>query len=812
MDGGAVPSVIDTLTASLTLEEKVAVLTGRDFWNTVAVERIGLRSMLMSDGPIGVRGETWDDRNPSLCLPSSTALASAWSRELAERFGAVLAGEARRKGVDIVLGPTINLHRTPYGGRHFECMSEDPLLTGALAAAYVEGLQNNGVGTTPKHYVANDFERDRFTVDVVVGERALREMYLRPFEDVVRAGAWSVMSSYNSINGATSTENDLLEDPLKADWGFDGVVISDWTAVRSLRSAEKEQDLAMPGPDGPWGQALVDAVKEGTIPEATVDRKVRRLLLLAARVGALKSVGGESASPPAVDGAGFAREAAVAGSVLVRNEGLLPLPPGSKLAVIGHNATQARVMGGGSATVIPEYVVSPVEGIIAAAGTAGVEYAAGAIVEAGIADLPIDRITNPVAGAPGVRVTFADAAGTPIHEEDRRMTSLSYFGGEAPVAAAETITLHTTYRAEVEGTIELGYGGIYPAVLTVDGVELLSHAPDPDLGFEVDGLLRPPEITRKVAVEPGQTLDLVLQLRPLRGSGPFANALFFRFGARPDNSDPDGLIAEAVELARRSDVAVVVVGTNADFESEGFDRVTLALPGRQDDLVRGVAAVNPRTVVVVNSGAPITLPWRDEVAAILVAYFPGQEFGGALADILYGVAEPGGRLPTTWPKSEGDLPVGRPIPVDGRVGYDEGIHIGYRAWLKSGTEPAYPFGHGLGYTTWSLDSISVPERVGAGGILAVTVGVTNTGERSGKQVVQVYAERPESAIERPVRWLVGFADVTVDAGESVEVAIPISARELAHYDRGWRFETGAFDIYAGFSIVDTPVRATVRME
>ena len=320
---------IERITGSLTVEEKVALLTGRDFWNTVAIERIGLRNMLLSDGPSGVRGERWDEREPSLNLPSSTALASSWSRDLATRYGDALGAEARGKGVDIVLGPTINLHRSPYGGRHFECLSEDPLLSGELAAAYVRGLQARGVAATAKHYVANDFETDRFTVDVVVDERPLRELYLRPFEHaVVDGGAWAVMSGYNSINGATATENDLLETPLRSDWGFDGVVISDWTAVRSLHSAKKEQDLVMPGPDGPWGQALVDAVRSGDIDEATIDRKVARLLLLAARVGAITPDGQSPrvAAGPAAE-AGVARTVAVAGSVLLRNKAVRPLDP-----------------------------------------------------------------------------------------------------------------------------------------------------------------------------------------------------------------------------------------------------------------------------------------------------------------------------------------------------------------------------------------------------------------------------------------------------------------------------------------------------
>lgn len=802
---------IDELVASLTLDEKVALLTGRDFWNTVPLEGIGLRSLLLSDGPIGVRGETWDDRDPSLCLPSLTSLASSWSRDLAGRFGAVLAGEARRKGVDVVLGPTINLHRTPYGGRHFECMSEDPLLTGTLASAYVDGIQARGVGSTPKHYVANDFETDRFTVDVVVGERPLRELYLRPFEDVVRAGAWSVMSSYNSINGVTSSENDLLDVPLRTEWGFDGVVISDWTAVRSLHSAEKEQDLVMPGPDGPWGQELVEAVLSGEIPEDTIDRKVRRILLLAARVGGLESVGEAPATPAATDGKVFAREVAIAGSVLVKNNGILPLAPKRTVALIGHNATMARVLGGGSATVIPEHVVSALEGLVAAVGEDRVEHALGAIVESGIADLPIDNLTNPVTDIPGVRVTFQDATGEPIHTEDRRLTSLTYFGGSAPVGDSATISLHTRYRADSAGTIELAYGGIYPAMLSVDGAEFLRYAPEMGEGLDVEGLLVPPVHSGKLAVTAGQVLELELCLQPLKGLGALGDALFFKFGTKPDTANADRLIEEAVAAASRSDVAVVVVGTNAEIESEGVDRTTLALPGLQDDLVRAVVAANPNTVVVVNSGAPVTLPWRDEVPAVLFVYFPGQEFGHALADVLYGKAEPGGRLPTTWPASEDVHPIGRPIPIDGEVRYDEGLHVGYRGWLRSGAEPAYWFGHGLGYTTWSLDSMTLPDEVVAGGSFAVGVRLTNTGERTGKQVVQLYGDRPDSSVDRPARWLIGFSEVELAPGETADIEIEVSSRELAHFEDGWQFEPGTFGIAAGFSVVDTPATGTIEL-
>ena len=311
---------LTTPSPQLTLEEKVQLLTGRDFWNTWPIEKIGLRRILVSDGPSGVRGEAWDERDPSLNLPSATALASAWDPDIARRYGAAAAVEARRKGVDVVLGPTINLHRSPLDGRHFECFSEDPVLTADLAAAYVRGVQDNGVGATPKHYIANDSETDRFTVDVQVDERPLRELYLLAFEKAItEAHAWLVMSSYNSVNGATATENELLETPLNSEWGFDGVVVSDWTAVRSLESAKASQDLVMPGPDGPWGAALVKAV------ERRRDRRVGRRPQGAAHpaAGAAGRCARRAPSPAepvhVEDGPAFAREAAAEGIVLLEN-------------------------------------------------------------------------------------------------------------------------------------------------------------------------------------------------------------------------------------------------------------------------------------------------------------------------------------------------------------------------------------------------------------------------------------------------------------------------------------------------------------
>lgn len=788
----------------LTLEEKVQLLTGRDLWTTWPLPKIGLRRILVSDGPSGVRGEVWDERSPSLNLPSATALSSSWDLEIAARYGACAAGEARRKDVDVVLGPTINLHRSPLGGRHFEAFSEDPLLTGDLAAAYVRGVQQHGVGATPKHYVANDFETERFTADVVVGERALREVYLLPFEKaVVKSHAWLVMSAYNSINGTTATENDLLETPLNSEWGFDGVVISDWTAVRSLRSAETAQDLVMPGPDGPWGDALVAAVREGQISESVVDRKVLRLLLLAARVGALAGFTADARSSATVeDGRAFARTAAAEGSVLLRNEGELPWSPGRvrRIAVIGHNATQARTQGGGSATVVPKSVVSPLEGIRAAFADAEVTYSLGAIVQEGLAEFPQGTMTNPVTGGVGAHVRFRDAAGKELFSEERFASALFYFGGDAPVAQTSTFEFATRWTPTDSGPARIGFASVGRGRIFIDG-ELVREEEVTPIGDDLGAaFLAPPTTSATVEVTAGTSVDVRIELEPYRKDS-MSNAMAITIGTEPAHTNADELIAAAAEAARQADVAVVVVGTNAKVESEGYDRTNLALPGRQDDLVRAVAAANPRTVVVVNAGSPVLLPWREDVAAVLLTYFGGQEYGDALADILSGDREPGGRLPTTWPDNEADVPVLDVTPVDGVVRYDEGIHIGYRAWLRNAAEPAYWFGHGLGYTTWDFGPVSA-EWGDDREVVTVSAPVTNTGARAGKHVVQVYAERPHSAVDRPARWLVGFTVLRAESGQTVTARVTVPRRTLAHWDRDWQYEPGTYTLWVGSSAVD----------
>lgn len=448
----------------LNLTQKVQLISGASYWTTCPQASIGLGSITFSDGPSGVRGTTWDECSPSTCLPSPTALAATWDEALTMRLGTLLAHEARRKGIHVLLGPNLNLHRSPLGGRHFECFSEDPLLTARIGAAYIRALQAQGVGATPKHFVANDSEAERFTADVRVDERTLREVYLAPFEQAVTVGAWLLMSAYNRVNGVTMTEHSLLRDPLKEEWGFDGVVISDWLAVRSTVAAGNGgNDLAMPGPATAWSDRLVDAVLAGDVPEAIINDKVARLLRLADRVKAFTT----DREPD--DGLvqqnelkqTLLQQAAASSAVLVRNEnGLLPLNPNrlKRIAVIGPNALVAQIQGGGSAAVIPEKTVSPLEDIRERLlPETKVAYAAGVDFGSELPLMPLEMLRNPETRRPGVRVRYLDKDGQVIRIENRQATQLIWL--DDGLVDVDLIEIETCLRVLEPGIYRIGVGG-----------------------------------------------------------------------------------------------------------------------------------------------------------------------------------------------------------------------------------------------------------------------------------------------------------------------------------------------------------------
>ncbi len=765
---------------SLALADAVRLLTGASRFELWGEESIGLAPMVLSDGPTGVRGTQFSGGRIVTLLPNATLLASSWDEAAAERVGAILAEEARALGVHVVLGPTVNLHRTPLGGRLFEAFSEDPLLTGRLAAAYVRGLQSAGVGASVKHFVANEAESERRTVNNVVSDRALREIYLLPFEITVQdANPWTVMAAYNSVNGIPATEHDeLINGILKGEWAWDGLLVSDWSATKSTApSANGGLDLVMPGPDGPWGDALVAAVENGDVSEDVVREHLLRLLRLADRVGILGAKAVSAADIPAPHSdtrRSQMRELAAAGITLLRNEhDVVPLSPG-KIALIGRPAVRTVAQGAGAAQVRPPHIVSVADGLIEALGpeNLSIHQGVGVRIRPETADLQFVR--DPETGEPGVRVISRDAAGA-------ELASTSIEDGEIlidpsdPHYAAASIELSAKLNLVGPLKVLVGVKGV--GAFTVDLGDVVHRgALTPDDDSNEAAVLRPPTWTTEITADASTRITVRLE----RGAEPVG---FVGLIAAPSPLDDDEAITEAVSAATDASVAVVVVGLTGEQETEGGDKTTLALPGRQDELVTAVAAAARRTVVVVNAATPVLMPWLHQVDAVLWAGLPGQEGGHAIADVLLGKTEPTGRLVTTFPSRDADGPAWSPVPIEGTLDYADDVAVGYRGWTG---EPLFWFGHGLGWTTWSYSPL---RHWMTHGEEFVAVDVTNSGTRTGREVVQVYL-RPD---DDPVR-LVGW--VCVDAvapGETRTVTVTLDSRAMRVWDDaapGWRPITG----------------------
>lgn len=735
------------------LSAKVRLLTGSGMFTLATDPEVRL-----SDGPAGVRGLTFQGGPVVALLPNATLIASAWTEDVAHEAGAILAGEAARLGIHVVLAPTVNLHRSALGGRLFEAFSEDPLLTGKLAAAYVRGLQENGVGATLKHLVANESETDRHTVDCVVDEATLREVYLLPFEiAIAEADPWAVMAAYNNVDGVAATEHGHVNNHVvKGEWGYTGLIMSDWFATRSVAAAANGGlDLVMPGPRGPWGEALVDAVRAGAVPESTVDDHVRRVLRLASRVTEKPATAG-----PRPDDPGRRQQLtrlAARGMTVLTNNGALPLARDRSVALIGRHAVATVCMGGGSAQVNPPHRVSVAEGLAA-------EFAALQVVDG------VEVRKRPVS-APGlladVTATLRDASGAVL---DRRSGPEAVVGldDDSPVA-----TIAFTGRLSVGGDLELGTFGA--GDWTVAGSSFSLRAEKP--GFDTE-IIVPPLRMFPIRAAAGATIEAVVTL-PDRPS-------FGRFGliARPAPRPLDQILAEAASAAREADVAVVVVGATEEQETEAVDKSTLRLPGDQDALVSAVAAAARHTVVVVNAATPVLMPWLAEVDAVLWAGLPGQEAGHAVAAALTGRIEPAGRLVTTFPAADGAAPAWTVTPTDGRLEYAEGPFVGHRGHHAGrAPEPLFWFGHGLGYGTWTYEDVS-PHGT------AVSVTVANTATQTSREVVQLYFEPAEA--DQPVR-LVGWQHVEVVPGGRATVVIEPDARMW----RRWNTTEGRWDRLSG---------------
>jgi beta-glucosidase len=723
----------------------------------------------------------------------------------------------------VLLAPTVNIVRTPLSGRGFECFSEDPLLTSRIAVAYVRGVQEAGVAATVKHFVANDSETERRTYDALVAEGVLRELYLPPFDACVNeADVALVMAAYNSVNGAFMTANrHLLHDLLKGEWGFRGVVISDWSATYTTGpSARAGLDLVMPGPHGPWGDQLVAEVKAGKVAESDIDDKVSRLIGLAQRVGALNgSVDGEAShhlstgSRELVDPS-LMRELTARSFVLLSNpRGLLPLRTVNveRVALIGPNAVDPQTQGGGSVRVLPVAGRDLAEAV-GEALDAYVSVHQGCITSSTIAVPRDGSFHDPVSGEAGVRVEVRSADGALVSDA-RFPTSVLTWWDDLPAAVHlpdSEVVMRAKYRARVDGPHVLGVAGVGRLRVLVDGTELADA--DTELRSDsVRALSQPPEVRLPLQLKAGHDIELRVEHHPHARGDHFGFATL-RIGIEPAQEE-DKLMADAVVAAAGADVAVVVVGSADGTESEGYDRDDMVLPGRQDELVRRVASANPNTVVVINSGMPVLMPWADEVAAIIQVWFPGQAFAEALADVLAGTAEPGGRLPISMPRAEADSPVLHAKPQAGDLVYAEGLLVGYRGYDRKATDPLFCFGHGLGYTDWAYESVVPgPESISAGEDISVVVGVRNSGRRAGREVVQVYVEAPDDDPARPLRVLSAFATVDAAAGESIAARMTIPSRSFARYDehrREWVWNPGTYTVRAGRSSRDLRLKAEV---
>ena len=803
---------VEAILRQMTLEEKIDLLGGVDGFFVRGLERLKLPRLKMADGPGGVR-----NFGPATAMPSGIALAAAWDEALAERVGAEIGRDARAKGVHFLLGPGANIYRAPMNGRNFEYLGEDPFLAARTAVGYIRGVQSQNVTATIKHYAANNSEFDRHRTDSVVSERALREIYMPAFEAAVKeARVGAIMSSYNLVNGEHASQNKhLLTDVAKREWGFDGVMMSDWFATYDgVAAANAGQDLEMPGPQHMNRKNLLPAIESGKLSVATVDDKVRRLLRTAARFGWLDREQTDLSIPRFnQQGRRVAREAAHKGVVLLKNDGgVLPLDRAKvkTVAVIGPSAYPAVPMGGGSGRVEPFAAVSLMEGLSNALGAAGdVLYHRGLPTHAEMADATA-FVTEAQNGQPGLKAEYFDnpeLKGEPVlTRTDRRVN----FRRAAMSFPEKTFSERWTgyYVPEAAGEHYL-----FVETTGEDGGRFRLYLDD-KLVF--DNWETFPALLRHTTVPlDARPHKLVLEHR---GRSAWLGTRFglgvVRRGAAVDPA--------AKAIAARAGAVVVAVGFDPDSESEGADR-TFGLPPGQDDLIRELAAVNKNLVVVVTSGGGVDMSrWVEQVPALVEAWYPGQEGGTALAEIILGDVNPSGRLPVTFERRWEDNPAHDsyyPAGDTKRVEYKEGVFVGYRGYEKAGTRPLFPFGHGLSYTTFRYADLRVTPVVGgtgdAGGPrFAVEFEVTNTGRREGADVAQVYVGAPRGAVERPAKELRGFARVSLRPGETRRVTVPLDGRSFSYYDEAgkrWRADPGDYEILVGRSSQQIELRGKLTL-
>lgn len=825
-DGSSL-SRFDALIAQLTLEEKVALMAGADAWRTAAVPRLGIPALKMTDGPNGARGDTFKTGLKAAVFPVGIVLAQTWNTELVERVGAAIAQEARTKSAQVLLAPTVNIHRSPLGGRNFESYSEDPYLAARMAVAYIRGVQREGIGAMVKHYIANEQETDRYHSSSDVDERTLREIYLPPFEAAVReAGVWAIMASYNRVNGIAASEHPyLLTDILRGEWGWDGYIVSDWVfSVKSTApSVNAGLDLEMPGP-GIWrGAALLDAVRRGEVAEATLDASIRRLLTLLERVGKFGQP--DEAPERAVDlpeHRALIRQAGCEGIVLLKNDGgALPLDRDAlrSVAIIGPNARVAQIMGGGSSEVNAHYRIAPYDGVVAKLPPSViVGFEEGCSNYRLLPVAPGERLRAGAEGdAPGMQLDYFNGASPtgPIAATGNVTdpVELLWFGKVPPGVDREQFCVRLSGRfvPQQSGVTTFSLTSAGRSRLFIDGALAIDNwsgwTPGTQgnyFGMGSDEQLHPVELTA------GRTYNLVVEFQQPRGQD-FCGV---RLGLL--DPQPADKLERAVQLAAGADVALIFAGLSGEWDSEGFDRTTLDLPAEQNALIDRVAAVNPKTIVVLNTGSAVTMPWLDRVAAVLQAGYPGQEAGNAIADLLFGDANPSGKLTQTYPRRIEDTPAYLNFPGEnGHVLYGERIFVGYRWYDARQIEPLFPFGYGLSYTTFAYDHLRLSaERLTPDQLLEVAIDITNTGARAGQEVVQVYVRDPQARLLRPEKELKAFAKLHLEPGERRTVRLTLDRRAFAYFDDSihkWVAEAGQYIILIGASSRDLRASAVCTL-
>ncbi len=803
---------VEDLLKQMTLEDKLEQLSGSGVsgFDTRENKRLGIPAFRMTDGPLGVRWEK------STSFPCGAAIGATWDTSLVTRFADALAAETKAHGRNYLLGPCVNIHRLPIGGRNFESYGEDPWLTSRLAVSYVKALQADHVIPSIKHFALNNQEWRRTEVNVLADERTMREIYLPSFEAAVKeANVWTVMSSYNKLNGWWCSENQhLLTDILKNEWGFKGLVVSDWGSTHSTENAANNGlDIEMPSGDVFAIEKLQKAINEGKISEKTIDDKVRRILRVKFQAGLFDRK--ETADTSVLTGEEhkkLALELAEESVVLLKNkDNLLPLNSEKyrKIAVIGPNAAEARTGGGGSSRISPYYAVSPLEGIKKLAGkNTEIIYAQGDVLSSNPLPAVGSKFLQPGPGmGNGLKADYyknKELQGKP--EVTRIDSSLNFvWDDKAPALSLGRENFSVRWSGQITPPVSRKYA-FYTASddgvrLYIDGKKLVDDWKDH--GVTVD--------TGYITLEAGK--PYTIQVEYYQGGG---GAVFILGWDLPAPKGPNRMIEEAVKAAKSSDVAIVFAGSSDAVESEGFDRSSgLELPGEQNELIRAVVGANPKTIVVLNTGtAVITKSWLDKVPALLEAFFPGQEGGNAIAEILFGKHNPSAKLPFSFIAGPEQAPAFRGYKNKNlEAPYSEGIFVGYRFLEKNKLSPTFPFGFGLSYTTFEYSGIKVGAPVN--GEYTVTLKVKNTGNLAGSEVVQLYVSDKHSKIPRPEKELKGFAKVKLAPAEEKEVSFRLNSRSFSYYDvhgKSWKLEPGKFELLLGSSSQDIRQRTFLEIK